>query len=105
MIDSDLGAPAANPGRIGLAMAWAGWGAIAAQRFSSGAYGFMFGALVGGAGIFLVVLTRIQDQRRLPIAAADLRPAPVAQDFARIGPRNFRELAPENPGESDRAKN
>jgi hypothetical protein len=100
-----LAASAAKPERIGLALAWAGWGAIAAQRFSSGTHELVFGALVGGAGISFVVLTRIQGQRRLALASGEPRLASVSRLRERLETRSFREVVPESPNESDRSKN
>jgi len=96
----------ARPVRLGLALAWTGWGAIAAQRFSAGAGALVFGAGVAAAGVFLVVLTRIQNRRRS--AARTTRRAPrvsAAQAEQHFEARLFRELAPEAASASVQPKN
>jgi len=107
MIYSDLAVPhAARRGRIGLALACAGWGAIVAQRFSAGGHALIFGAALAGLGALLVVLPRIRDRRRRRRAViAHARLASGSRAADRFEMRLFRELAPEVASEAVQTKN
>jgi len=91
---------------IGLALAWAGWGAIAAQRFSADSHGFVFGTILGISGMALVVLSRIPWPRSSPVSG-EIDPL-ATRAIIPAGPRKmrtFRELAPEAPRTTSHPKN